>query len=323
MYQADQDPLTARAGGHRQARIPGRGQRARPARGRAAGGARPHGLAMDTIVLFTADHGEMLGERGLWYKMSFFDGSARVPLIAAGPGIRPGRIEAPVSHLDLAPTIAALAGVEPAAAEFSGVSLAAALTRGDEPPGEAAAEYLAEGGDGAGADAAQGPFQVHPLRRRPRAAVRPGRRIHWSCTIWRRRTHRRPRLRSCATRPTGAGMRPPSTQQVRASQRRRRLVQRALATGAYTPWDHRPQRDASLEYVRGEASAHPATGAATPARGTARIGRRADGERETGNVGDHAADRRVAQHARPAHRARSPSTPPAAPDPAPLIATHR
>ena len=214
------------------------------------------GLAGDTIVLFTSDHGEMLGERGLWYKMSFFDGSARVPLIASGPGIRTGTIEAPVSHLDLAPTIAALAGVEPAGAEFSGVSLEPALTRGQQPRGEAAAEYLAEGvtapalmlrrGDfkyiRCGADPEQlydlvnDPLELHNLASvdTPPAALRE--------------------LRKAADRRWDAAA---IEQQVRASQRRRQLVQSALATGAYTPWDHRPRRDASLEYVRGETSTHP------------------------------------------------------------------
>ncbi|OWK26375.1 hypothetical protein AJ87_03800 [Rhizobium yanglingense] len=37
-------------------------------------------MAENTIILFVSDHGDMLGERGLWFKMCFFDGSARVPL---------------------------------------------------------------------------------------------------------------------------------------------------------------------------------------------------------------------------------------------------
>ena len=43
-------------------------------------------MADRTTVLFCADHGEMLGERGLWYKMSFFEQSARVPLIFRSRG---------------------------------------------------------------------------------------------------------------------------------------------------------------------------------------------------------------------------------------------
>ncbi|HZB43366.1 MAG TPA: choline-sulfatase, partial [Ilumatobacter sp.] len=44
-------------------------------------------MADNTVVIFTADHGDMLGERGLWYKMNFFEGAARIPLIVAGPAI--------------------------------------------------------------------------------------------------------------------------------------------------------------------------------------------------------------------------------------------
>ena len=43
------------------------------------------GVADDTVVVLLADHGDMLGERGLWYKMNFFEGSARVPLIVHAP----------------------------------------------------------------------------------------------------------------------------------------------------------------------------------------------------------------------------------------------
>jgi arylsulfatase A-like enzyme len=45
----------------------------------------------NTVVIFCADHGDMIGERGLWYKMSFYDWSLRVPLIMAGPGHPKGR----------------------------------------------------------------------------------------------------------------------------------------------------------------------------------------------------------------------------------------
>ncbi|KAL9011886.1 MAG: hypothetical protein Q9173_003306 [Seirophora scorigena] len=65
----------------------------------------------DTIVIFSADHGDMLGERGLWYKMSWFEGSARVPLLISYPKLfSPKTIPYNVSTLDLLPTLVDLVG---------------------------------------------------------------------------------------------------------------------------------------------------------------------------------------------------------------------
>lgn len=71
------------------------------------------GLTDDTVVLYTSDHGEWLGDHGLVLKgPMLYDGLLRVGLVAAGPGIPPGaEIADPVSTLDLAATIADLAGL--------------------------------------------------------------------------------------------------------------------------------------------------------------------------------------------------------------------
>ncbi|MEO7351743.1 MAG: choline-sulfatase, partial [Marmoricola sp.] len=69
------------------------------------------GVADDTVVVVLADHGDMLGERGLWYKMNSFEGSARVPLIVHNPKRFPAsRVAEPVSLLDILPTMVELAG---------------------------------------------------------------------------------------------------------------------------------------------------------------------------------------------------------------------
>lgn len=73
------------------------------------------GHAGNTIVVYTSDHGESMGEHGLWWKSVFYDGSIGVPLILAGPGI-PGpnqTVRSNVSLLDLPPTLLDLVGADP------------------------------------------------------------------------------------------------------------------------------------------------------------------------------------------------------------------
>jgi choline-sulfatase len=67
-------------------------------------------LDKDTIIVFSGDHGDMLGERSLWYKMSWYENSARVPMIINGPNIAPKKVNESVSTMDLLPTFVDLAG---------------------------------------------------------------------------------------------------------------------------------------------------------------------------------------------------------------------
>ena len=98
------------------------------------------GFGDDTIVIICSDHGEMLGERGIWYKMNFFEGGARVPLIFSGAGISARRIGSAVSLADLLPTLVELSGGDAGAlaAPIDGRSLAPHLGGGghDEALGE-------------------------------------------------------------------------------------------------------------------------------------------------------------------------------------------
>lgn len=107
-------------------------------------------LYTNTIVIITSDHGEMLGERGLWYKMNFFEGASRIPLIVYGPALFPSRrINANVSLIDLLPTLIEIAAGDNyanfmPAAPLHGVSLVGHLN-GKDGPDTAFSEYLAEG----------------------------------------------------------------------------------------------------------------------------------------------------------------------------------
>jgi arylsulfatase A-like enzyme len=72
------------------------------------------GLAENTIIVFTSDHGYHMGEHGLWQKQSLFEGCARIPLLIVAPGTnsKGSVVKTPVSHLDLFPTLIELAGVK-------------------------------------------------------------------------------------------------------------------------------------------------------------------------------------------------------------------
>jgi choline-sulfatase len=211
------------------------------------------GLADDTIVLFTADHGEMLGERGLWYKMAFFEPAARIPLIAWAPGrFSPARVAAPASLLDLAPTLLELSE-HPAAAELAssmdGTSLAP-LLRGEAPASarDVVGEYLAEGVTAPAVMLRRGrhkyvwcrddPEQLFDLDADPHELVNlAGEPAHAElCAALRAEVARRWDV-------------PSLEQAVLASQHERRLVVAALRRGHPQRWDFVPA--AGPRFVRG------------------------------------------------------------------------
>ncbi len=93
------------------------------------------GLADDTLIIFSSDHGEMLGAHGMWWKCAPYEPSVRVPMIAAGPGITAGRrIARPVELVDIFPTLVEASGCELTAgdADLPGASLLR-IAAGDDP----------------------------------------------------------------------------------------------------------------------------------------------------------------------------------------------
>jgi len=68
------------------------------------------GYADNTVIIFTSDHGDMLGEKGMWFKMSYLEYSARVPLIVHAPKMfSPKRVTEAVSLVDFLPTLTEIA----------------------------------------------------------------------------------------------------------------------------------------------------------------------------------------------------------------------
>ncbi len=106
-------------------------------------------LDSTTAVVFTSDHGEMLGERGMWFKQSFFEWSATVPLIISVPGLQAkSRVSELVSLVDLLPTFVELADQNRAKnieLELDGNSLLPLMSEQINWNNEVISEYTGEG----------------------------------------------------------------------------------------------------------------------------------------------------------------------------------
>ncbi len=212
------------------------------------------GATEDTIVIATSDHGDMLGERGLWYKMNFYERAIRVPLIFAGPGIKRGqRIRPPVSQLDLLPTLQDLSpdswGDAAPRDGLDGTSLWPSLTRGAAPKGDIVGEYCGEGTDAPLAMIRRGKhkfvygpasdMELYDLAADPGELRNLARETGARDLVERFSAEAEKRWDFAALRDA-----------VIASQRRRRLVHQALVAGRVTPWDYAPRIDAARLYYR-------------------------------------------------------------------------
>jgi choline-sulfatase len=204
----------------------------------------------EAVIVFVSDHGDMLGERGLWFKMTFFEGSARVPLMICAPGLTPGVIGHPVSTLDVMPTLCDLAGValDDIRPWTDGTSLLP-LATGQGGRRAVPMEYAAEASDAPMAGLRKGrwklilcpldpdllfdleadPQELHnlaPLAEHAAtlAELKDEARALWDLDRF--------------------------DADVRASQARRLIVYQALRNGAYYPWDFQPLQKASERYMR-------------------------------------------------------------------------
>ncbi len=212
----------------------------------------------NTVVIVTSDHGDMLGERGLWYKMNWFEHSARVPLVMAGPGVVNRAVKAPCSLVDILPTfldIAAHGAEKPAIGmPLDGRSLWPAATGGEAEEGEAIGEYCAEMAPS---------YPVFMIRRDQYKYI--------ACELDPPQLYDMDadpmELTNLADDPAYAEVLRGFANEVAArwdpakirsdviaTQHQRRAVHAAMEAGLLTSWDYQPPRDAANEFVRNTVS---------------------------------------------------------------------
>ena len=156
-------------------------------------------MADDTIVVFTSDHGDLLGAHGglIQKWCNAFDEATRVPLLIAGPGVArvDGGITVPTSHVDLIPTLLGLAGID---VEQAAAGVAAHHDEAQPLPGRDLSGVVREGR----ATASRGVADLLHDRGRRHPGADPGEHPHRGAV---RAGRRRPSTssRCVATLPTG------------------------------------------------------------------------------------------------------------------------
>lgn len=214
----------------------------------------------NTVIIFCTDHGDMIGEHGLWYKMSFNDWSSRIPLIIAGPDIPKGRrVQSNCDLTDILPTLVDISSggkwndyPEP----VDGKSLIPLLTS-EEPGRIATSELLSEGVASPYVmlrkgqykfnfvehdppqlfDMTSDPEEVNNLSPDPAYAAVVADFLAEIPKYW-----NLPRMKT----------------EILSSQRRRRHIYKALTKGRIVSWDFQPVEDASKRYYRGTNPYHEA-----------------------------------------------------------------
>jgi choline-sulfatase len=212
-------------------------------------------LLDDTVIVMSSDHGDFLGERGLWYKMSFLEYSAHVPLIVWSPKrFAARRVSEPVSLADILPTFVDIGSEAKGelARPVDGRSLLPLLNGAAETPDATAwGEYLAEGAVAPLYMIRRGPWKFiycptdpdqlfnlkdDPQERRNLASEHSDLAASFRNEILAKfdipRTHR----------------------EVLESQQARLMMFEALKHGERFPWDFQPLRDASEQYTRNHMS---------------------------------------------------------------------
>ena len=207
----------------------------------------------NTAIFIVADHGEMLGERGIWAKDCFFEWAMRIPMIAKIPGAKGNqRFDGNVSLLDLAPTLLDIAGIssDQIVTPMHGHSLVDVITeKSTDWPDQVLAEYSAEAAEAPMIMIKRGSYKYIQSSGDP-------------SILYDLKTDP-DELTNLSNNPSSSDLVHGFQQEVisrwelteldnkiRQSQRQRKLVSSALAKGQRENWDYTPKADYSRLYVR-------------------------------------------------------------------------
>jgi choline-sulfatase len=219
------------------------------------------GILDNTIVIFSGDHGDMLGERGLWYKMSYFESSVRVPMLISYPDkFQPRRVPQNVSTLDILPTLCDLVGTKPAPyLPMDGVSMLPHLQGKEDAPDTVYAEYTGEGTIRPMFMIRRGPWkyitcpaddpQFYNLQRDPQEVDNLAR-FRKVAPQTEEEKEAKEMFEKFDAEAAAKWDYEAITAQVFHSQRTRRVVWDALKVGEFTAWDHNPDDDGRKKYIR-------------------------------------------------------------------------
>jgi len=204
----------------------------------------------ETIIMFVSDHGDMLGERGLWFKMSFFEGSARVPMMICAPDMEPGLITTPVSNIDVCPTLCDLAGVDMSEVEpwTTGQSVKP-MGQGVERTEPVAIEYAAEASYSPMVSLRYGKWKYNRCKLDADQLFDLDKDLHELTNLAEVAEHQGT-LTQLRAKSEARWDLDKFDADVRASQARRWVVYEALREGGYYPWDYQPLQKASERYMR-------------------------------------------------------------------------
>jgi choline-sulfatase len=210
------------------------------------------GLDDNTIIIFSGDHGDMLGERGLWYKMSYFESSARVPMLFSYPKLwAPARVSQNVSTLDILPTLVDIVGgqLDPDL-PMDGVSIVPHL-EGRGTNDTVFAEYMGEGtiapmmmirrGDWKYITCPADPDMLYNLSSDPKELVNLADSKDAETQV---------AFKAFVAEAKAKWNFESITKDCIRRQRQRRLVHSSLQKGKWTSWDYHVQDDSRDKYIR-------------------------------------------------------------------------